>query len=257
MSIKITQLPIRGFLQISGEEARDFLQSLVTNNLHRLETQAYIYACLLTPQGKFLHDFFIWRNESGLLLECEAGERCDDLARRLSLYKLRAKVSITQLDDNPVFVSWGDVNGDDPRLPELGSRSLLPLEANTLFKDYDAHRLSLGVPDGSRDMIIEKTTMAEARIDKLNGIDYKKGCYIGQELTARMYYRDLGKRFLYPLKSDSPLQTGPLLHAEKTIADIRSVQGNYGLALIRRDHFDDWPLKSIKPYTLNWMDTHD
>lgn len=255
MSIYTAQLPERGFITLSGSDCFDFLQNIVTNNLSLLETQPSIYACLLTPQGKFLHDFFIWKDDDNYLIECEAGDRVQDLYKRLSIYKLRAKVDINIINPKPVFVTWGDdYLGNDPRLPALGDRSFEVPETNSDFDAYDQYRLSLGVSDGSRDMIIEKSTMAEARIDKLNGVDYTKGCYVGQELTARMHYRSLGKKFLFPLKSEQDdIEGDEITHNGKSIAQIRSKNGTLALALMRKDIFDTWPLEDIKPFILDWM----
>jgi folate-binding protein YgfZ len=202
-----------------------------------------IYAALLTPQGKFLHDLFIIEQEDSFLIDCEAA-RAEDLISRLTAYKLRSKTVLENLAT--LFDVWAIWNGDyagplsfiDPRLPELGSRAFLAKGQPPLltcdFSTYDEMRLGLGIADGSRDMEIEKSTVAEGNFDCLNGVDWKKGCYIGQELTARMHYRGLAKKRLFPVVIEGKAPPyGALL--DKDVGEMRSSCGSKGLALLRID----------------------
>lgn len=219
-------LPRRGLLTLTGPEARDFLQALITNDMDKLSPDTLLYACLLTPQGKFLHDFFIAQQGDSILLDCEGGARAQDLAKRLSMYKLRKQVEIAVQEENTVYALMeGDGEGlPDPRHKEMGRRSFAKPDApEAPFEDWDERRIRLTIPDGSRDLEVGVSTMEEARMDTLSAIDYKKGCYIGQELTARMHYRGLGKKHLRTVEVNA-LPEG---------AELRSQCRGVGIALVR------------------------
>lgn len=218
-------LPNRGLLKVSGTGARTFLQGLISNDINLLDKQPCVYACLLTAQGKFLHDFFISEQGGIILLECEGGARAEDLAKRLSMYKLRAQVTIDCFKEWEVYAVIGKELGvPDPRHWDLGYRTFEKPESieEKSFDAWDHHRILLTIPDGSRDMIVEKSTLLESNIDKLNGIDFNKGCYIGQELTARMHYRALVKKRLQTVKMP---YTGD--------GELRSSCGDVGIALVK------------------------
>lgn len=220
-----TTLRNRGLITVSGADRRTFLQGLISNDIDLLDKQPCVYACLLTAQGKFLHDFFITEKDDVLLLDCEGGARASDLAKRLSLYKLRARVEIQFLEENSVYTVIGKERGvPDPRHWNIGYRSFEKPEGmeERPFEAWDHHRILLTIPDGSRDMIVEQSTLLECNIDKLNGISFEKGCYIGQELTARMHYRALVKRRLQTVKLP---YTGD--------GELRSTCGDVGIALER------------------------
>ncbi len=214
------------------------MQALITQNIDNLRPGTLIYGCLLTPQGKFLHDLFIHEQDECLMIDCEGGARAIDLAKRLNMYKLRAKVTIEVIEKNEVFSIAGDRKHGmpDPRHPEMGNRSMkrpenLPERA---FYLWDEHRIKLCIPDGSRDLIPEKSTMDEGWIDLLNGVDYKKGCYIGQELTARMHYRGLGKKHLYGIEGHALPPSGNILTLNGgAAAEMRSRSGAFGMGLIK------------------------
>jgi len=223
-----TRLKNRGMLRVGGQDARDFLQGLVTNDVRALDDAPCIYACLLSPQGKFLHDFFITcEAQSGdFLLDCEGGERALDLAKRLRMYKLRSDVTLDVAEEQPVFAVFGtEIGVKDPRHEEMGYRSFEEPEAleERGFEVWDERRVRLCIPDGARDLAVGKSTMDEARMDQLNAVSYDKGCYVGQELTARMHYRGLGKKHLQVVDVDA-LPDG---------AELRSSCGSIGLALVR------------------------
>ncbi len=248
-----TTLPGRGMIKITGPDAKSFLQNLVTNNMDRIEKDGVIYACLLSPQGKFLHDFFISPTDDGYLLDCEGGERTQDLVKRLSLYKLRADVEITSRDNAEIYAIVSPhmepeddnvVFYPDPRHAEMGYRILrkpddLPEKP---FDIWDTHRIHLTIPDGSRDLVPNSSTMDEGRMDQFSAIDYEKGCYIGQELTARMHYRGLGKKHLYTVEGhDLPEPGEPIIYNGKVVGEMRSRCGLVGLALLKENYSGEHP----------------
>jgi folate-binding protein YgfZ len=259
------ELSQRGLLTVAGEDRRAFLQGLISNDINKVDGTRAIYSGFLTAQGRYLHDFFVAEIGDLFYLDCER-ERLDDLRRRLSLYKLRAKVTLAAAADMAVVALfgpgtvpalglqeeagsgrplYGGVVYVDPRLVGLGARAIVPrdkLDAFTTmgfqpasFATYDALRLSLGVPDGSRDLPVEKALLLENGFDELNGVDWKKGCYVGQELTARMKYRALTRKRLTPVRIDGPAPqpgTAVMLDGQEA-GEMRSTHGTLGLALLR------------------------
>ncbi len=263
----------RGVVSITGDDASGFLQGLISNDIGKVTPERAIYAALLTPQGRFLHDFFIATTGDTLLLDCE-GERRDDLIRRLTMYRLRAKVTLADASEKmAVAVIPGanaalamDLAGEsgtakpfadgvafvDPRTAAAGVRAILPrdeaiqgLEAAGLSQGdpsgYERARLSLGLPDGSRDLPVEKALLMENRFEELNGLDWDKGCYVGQELTARMKYRALVKKQLSPVRIDGPVPAPgtPVTRDGKEVGEMRSATDGIGLALLRVDALED------------------
>lgn len=231
-----TRLQNRALIHIEGKDRHVFLQGLITNDIETLKPGALLYACLLNAQGKFLHDFFISEGDGFLLLECEGGERAEDLLRRLNMYRLRADVQISLENNVPVYAVIGAEAGlKDPRHADMGYRAFeKPDLPEAPFSAWDERRIKLCIPDGSRDLIPEKSTMDEARMDTLNAIDYDKGCYVGQELTARMHYRGLGKKHLQTISGTGLPKSGEDIIADgKTIGEMRSKCGDIGLALLK------------------------
>jgi folate-binding protein YgfZ len=242
-----TRLPHRSALRIRGADRRTFLQALVSNDVAKVTTSDAIYAALLTPQGKFLHDMFVFEHDDAFLIDCEA-ERADDLLHRFSAYKLRSQITLENAAT--AFNIWAVWNGSyenplsytDPRLAKLGSR-VFNVKGDTPqstqpadFAAYDSVRMTLGVADGSRDLQIDKSTLAEANFDYLHGVDWGKGCYIGQELTARMHYRRLGKKHLFPVRlSGNPGEYKTLFFRGEEAGELRSHNGARGLALITNE----------------------
>lgn len=217
-----TKLENRGLLRLSGPDTRNFLQGLISNDVNLLDTQPLVYACLLNAQGKFLHDFFLSEKDGTILIDCEGGERAKDLFKRLSIYKLRADVKIELIEKNSVYVGLGSWGAMDPR--GFGVRAFdQPDVKQKPFDVWDKTRIELCIPDGSRDMIPEKSTLMESNLDLLNGISFDKGCYIGQELTARMHYRALVKKRLQTVNINE-LPEG---------AELRSTCGDVGIALVK------------------------
>lgn len=255
----------RGLLSVNGDDRSTFLQGLISNDITKVAADRAIYASLLTAQGRFLHDFFIAEHGGGYIVDAE-GARLDDLRRRLMLYRLRSKVTIAPLAGLVVVAAFGDGAlsalglGDDPgratavagglafvdpRLAGLGARLILPQERLEALPaagfqageraDYDRLRLSLGVPDGSRDLPVEKALLLENGFDELNGVDWKKGCYVGQEVTARMKYRALVRKRLLPVRIEgTPPEPGaPVVLDGEEAGEMRSAAAGWGLALLR------------------------
>ena len=231
---EIALLPNRAVLEIAGEDRVSFLQGLVSNDVAQAAPSVdgsapgrAVWAALLTAQGKWLADFFIFAEPDRLLLDVEETHR-DLLIKLLTRYRLRAKVTLSRLD-LPVYAAWNGVpdaplQAPDPRLPEAGWRILGDVTPTTTEVAYDAHRLALGLPDGSRDLESEKSTLVESGFDELHGIDWNKGCYMGQELTARTKYRGLVKRRLVAVTVDGPLPAPgtPVFNGDLECGTIRS-----------------------------------
>lgn len=251
-------LPHRGGVRVRGDGAVDFLQNLITQDMALLAHQTAIYACLLTPQGKFQYDFFILKQGDRFLLECEGETRAAELAAHLAKFRLRLKLEIEPILFLDVFAlhNPGNITPDpaagiyaDPRHPGLGLRSLSRLDGveTGAFDLWDQHRIALGVPDGSRDMVPGQSTLLECRLDQYNAISFEKGCYVGQELTARMHYRGLAKKHLIPVRTIDDSHTLPesgtdILAADgRLIGEMRSGNGPAGLALIKDDMHDRLP----------------
>jgi len=181
-----TMLADRALIRIAGEDVRGFLQGLVTQDVATLDAAAPRWSGLLTPQGKALFDFLLWADGDAVLIDCEATS-AEALARRLAIYRLRRAITIERVDGAVHWSRDGEKGVPDPRLAELGRRWLgAPGESATGWK---AHRLSLGVTEGLEELGSDKTLWLEANARELNGVSFTKGCYVGQENTARMHHR--------------------------------------------------------------------
>ena len=281
----------RGVFAVSGADRRGFLQGLVSNDVDKVGPEQARYAALLTAQGKYLYDFMMIEFGEAIWLDAEAG-RLSDLEGRLSIYRLRSKVALDERPDLAVAAVFGKgalaamgfsedpgvarpfasgVAFVDPRLAALGVRCILPradircvLEGTGLLEDgfpaYDRLRLQLGVPDGSRDLVPEKSILLESGFDELNGVDWQKGCYIGQELTARTKYRGLIKKRLMPVEIDGPAPApGTIVTADgREVGEMRSSRNEFGLALLRLEPIvEGKPLKAgnttLVPSPTSWM----
>jgi folate-binding protein YgfZ len=266
---KLAYLPDRGVIEIGGEDRVAFLQGLVSNDVALAAPGRAIWAALLTPQGKWLADFFVLAQGERLLLDCERAQVAM-LVPRLSRYRLRAKVTVTDLSAAlAVAVAWDGappeiadaIAAADPRLEQAGTRILAPsLPPSTAdAAEWDAHRLALGLPDGSRDLESEKTVLLEAGFDELNGISWTKGCYMGQELTARTRYRGLLKRRLVPvaITGDAPAPGTPILREGIEVGTMRSSHGESGLVVLRLDALAGGPVDCagarLSPRVPDWM----
>ena len=257
-TVQATALTQRGLLRAGGASARSFLQGLVTNNVEQVNESTTIYAALLTPQGKFLHDFLIVQIGDALVLDLEV-DRLQDLLRRLTMYRLRAAVDLVDVSkDLSVFAVFGDEADGlrdklpgtfvrDPRSPLLGHRlysdsgsppDFAALGANIVDPEaYDVLRISAGVPDGSRDIPAEKAFPLEYGFDSLGAVSYEKGCYIGQELTARTHNRGKVKKALYRVRFETNVPTaGTAIRSGDTeVGEVLTGAGHYGLAHLRID----------------------
>lgn len=196
-----TTLVDRALIRLSGEDVHGFLQGLVTHDVALLAPERALWAGLLTAQGKALFDFLLWADGSDILIDCEASQ-ADALAKRLALYRLRRPITIAR--EEVLAVHWSpDRDGpSDPRLPELGARWLAP--ADDAAEGWLAHRLSLGVTEGVLELGADKTLWLECNAAELNGVSFGKGCYVGQENTARMNWRQKVNRRLVVMPADAP-----------------------------------------------------
>lgn len=271
MSLKASILPERGVLRVGGPEARSFLQNLITNNVDLVDGTRAIYAGLLTPQGKFLFDFFISQEpkSDALLLDCD-GARAADLVKRLTFYKLRADVTIEDLSDKlEVMAIWGgDAPVDalpDPRLPIMGARliaanpSVAQAEAATPA-DYHAHRIANGVGDAASDFEPDRSFPLEVNFEEMNGVDFQKGCFIGQEVTSRTKRRGSVRKRLVPcdVVGESPKPHDAIRSVGREVGTVFSVDaaGERVLALIRLDFLNGAPLEIgdtvLTPHKPQW-----
>jgi len=267
MSSGYVILAERGLIALRGDDARGLLQGVISTDIERVTPASASYGALLTPQGKYLFDFVILQLGDSLLLDTERA-RVDDLMRRLMMYRLRAKVEIEDRSDalEVAAVLGGDLAARldlperpgaaralnegtlliDPRLARLGARAVLPrgrgapaLEdlgfAALPLTAYEQARLALGVPDGSRDLVVDRSTLLESGFEELHGVDFKKGCFVGQELTARMKYRGLVRKRLMPVAFEGPPPAPgtPIRLDGKDAGEMRSGQDGRGIALLR------------------------
>jgi hypothetical protein len=262
--------PDRAIIAVAGEDRQSFLQGLISNDTAKISGKRAIYATLLTAQGRFLFDMFIAEQDGRYLVDCAAPRRAD-LVKRLSMYRLRSKVTVADADaDWCVALLFGDgapaaigLDGSagsavafgggtayvDPRLPDLGVRLVLPrATARTALAGlgatedsagdaYHRLRIELGVPDAARDLIPEKSILLENGFDELNAIDWDKGCYMGQELTARTRYRGLVRKRLLPVTIEGapPAPGTALVAGGQELGEMRSAStdGTLGLAMVR------------------------
>jgi hypothetical protein len=245
----------RAVLRVGGADAHKLLQGIITNDLDRAQGGLAIHAGLLTPQGKILFDFFVVADGDGYLIDVAAAEAAA-LIKRLGFYRLRAEVEISEDPSLQVVAAWdGDpslpasaITYADPRLPELGLRALLPANetvagldcTETTEADYQALRIRAGVPEGGRDYAFGEAFPHDALFDQLNGVDFNKGCFVGQEVVSRMQHRGTARKRVVPVVGDAPLQTGTSVEAGGLpIGAICSVDGTSGLALLRLDRVEE------------------
>ncbi|HEY3890123.1 MAG TPA: folate-binding protein [Caulobacteraceae bacterium] len=244
MATNAAELKSRSLVAVIGPDWRDFLQGLLSQDVETLQPGELRFGALLTPQGKLLFDLFILGGDDGCWLDV-AADRREALIQRLTIYKLRAKVEIVAVEA-PIWALWGGASPGwpaDPRLPALGWRGYgLETPAADLTDEaaYDAMRLALGVPDPARDFPPETAYPIEANFDLLNGIDFQKGCFVGQETTSRMKRRGAIKSRMLPIDFDGP---APGFGAEVLAGTLRAGEvhtgvGGRAMALLRLDRIE-------------------
>jgi len=263
LEMKAAFLPDRGVVKVSGEDARNFLNGLITTDVTELAPGQGRFGALLTPQGKVTVDFLVTEAPAGhggsFLIDCPRA-LSQPLADKLFFYKLRAKVQVENLSDNlGVIAAWDgelatkpDLAFADPRDSVLGWRILAPWELAQKVADligadlvdssvHEAHRIAAGVPRGGLDFIYGDAFPHETNMDRLHGVDFDKGCYVGQEVVSRMQHRGTARTRTVRVTLDgAPPEAGvPILAGDKTVGTMGSTSGQYGLALIRTDRVAD------------------
>lgn len=261
--MKSAFLPDRGVIKVAGEDARDFLNGLITTDVDRLKPGLGRFGALLTPQGKIIVDFLITEapagHGGGFLIDCPKA-LADGLTTKLRFYKLRAKVTVDNLsDDLGVLAAWDgqlaaqpDLAFADPRNAELGTRILIPEGLKQKLSDligaelvdaadYEAHRIALGVPRGGLDFMYSDAFPHEANMDRLAGVDFDKGCYVGQEVVSRMQHRGTARtRSVKVLLEGSSPEIGvSVMAGDKSVGTMGSSAQGKGIALVRIDRVAD------------------
>ena len=277
--MKAALLPDRGVVKVAGDDAQRFLNGLATNDISKVAPGQARFAALLTPQGKIIVDFIAAEAEpddgGGFFLDCPRA-LAPALVERLNFYKLRAKITVENLSETlGVMAVWDGaalsedgLSYADPRLGALGTRSILPPQlaaeaaaalGATLTDDdaYEAHRIALGVPRGGMDFIYGDTFPHEADMDQLSGVDFEKGCYVGQEVVSRVEHRSNARSRVLPIAYDafSPMQGLPVLVGDKQAGVLGSTAKGRGLALLRLDRVAD-ALASGTPLTAGGIAIH-
>ncbi|MDP2356711.1 MAG: folate-binding protein [Beijerinckiaceae bacterium] len=252
---KVALLGARAVLRISGADARTWLQGLVTNDVEHIAAGEARFAAFLTPQGKIIADFFIVPDGDGLLLDC-AADAAAGLAKRLTMYKLRAQVAVSDVSGSlAVAAGWGGPGPlatqgrifDDPRDARLGWRVIAPpseiekLGEPASESEWQAHRIACGTPEGGVDFVWGDTFPHEANMDRLNGIDFKKGCYVGQEVVSRVQHRGLARKRVSQVRitGAAPPPGTEVFAGDIAIGVMGSSAGGAGLALLRLDKAED------------------
>ena len=286
--MKAALLPDRGVIKVAGDGARNFLHGLVTADMLKLAPGAARFCALLTPQGKIIADFIAVEASSssggGFLLDTPRAIVAT-LVEKLNLYKLRAKVLVEDLSATlGVLAAWDGQNSTpapaakyglryaDPRLPALGLRVMMPPHltaaaaaelgaALTAASDYDAHRIALGVPQGGIDFKYGDAFPHETDMDQLGGVDFAKGCYVGQEVVSRMEHRGTARTRAVPVRYDgaAPQAGAAITAGARPVGTLGSVANGYGVALVRLDRAaealshgdalaaDGVPIRLVKP----------
>tara|TARA_B110000003_G_scaffold129286_1_gene131340 strand:+ start:1910 stop:2797 length:888 start_codon:yes stop_codon:yes gene_type:complete len=285
--IKKIKLDDRIIIEIIGTDTKDFLQPLITNNIDLVSSKKSIYAALLSPQGKYIFDFFIFENSINghLSIDC-AKNRCAELLEKLNIYKLRYKINFNINNNISIFSIYGTdyselelnlkevslegstekINNNiilvDPRNKKLGLRIYSdlssPIEGFNKIpdgekSDLDYIRIELSVPNPDLDLEIEKSFLIENNFEFINAIDFKKGCYVGQENTARQKYRGTAKKklFLIRIIGDDIINGTKIYYNERVVGTMRSSCKDIGLATIRTDFYEEYKNTNIKIKVLN------
>ena len=261
--MKAALLPDRGVVKVAGDDARTFLHGLVSADILKLTPGWARFCALLSPQGKILADFFVLeapaRDGGGLFLDAPRA-LVNALVGKLNLYKLRSRLIVEDLSEVLGVLAVWDGGGTtrigvpyaDPRLPALGLRVMLPphraadaaADLGALLVDaseYEAHRIALGIPQGGIDFSYGDAFPHEADMDQLGGVDFGKGCYVGQEVVSRMEHRGIARTRAVPVRYDgaAPAAGATVTAAERQVGTMGSAAGGRGLALLRLDRVAD------------------
>jgi tRNA-modifying protein YgfZ len=258
MNAQVSLLRDRGVIELAGADTTDFLQRLITNSVLNIPNGEARYSGLLTAQGKVLFDFFVVPlpagPDAGFFFDCVRAQ-AGDLVKRLNLHKMRAKIAIEDKSEEfgVAAVFGGEVPADiegvvyrDMRAPDMGLRVIAPREAFARVKDageaaYEAHRIAQGVPKGGVDFAYGDAFVHDVNLDLMNGVDFKKGCYVGQEVVARVHFRKTARKRILKLHFDGPAPAAgtPVMAGETNIGQIGSMAGAEGLATLRIDRLED------------------
>jgi tRNA-modifying protein YgfZ len=261
--MKAALLPDRGVVKVAGEDARKFLNGLITSDIDKVTPAKSAFAALLTPQGKIIADFILAEaapaDGGGFFLDCPRA-LAPALTQRLNFYKLRAKVIVEDLSETlGVLAVWDGAGSteyglcvNDPRLPELGLRCMLPphlapeaaADLGAALLDpaaYEAHRIALGVPRGGLDFIYGDAFPHETDMDQLGGVDFNKGCFVGQEVVSRIEHRGTARNRVVPVAFEgfAPDAGTPVSAGEKTLGTLGSSAQGRGVAMLRLDRVAD------------------
>ncbi|HEY1097028.1 MAG TPA: folate-binding protein [Alphaproteobacteria bacterium] len=243
--MSIAHLTDRSVIAVSGDDRITFLNGLISQDMMKVTPEQPLYGCLLTPQGKYFADFLIIAHDDQILLDVHVSRK-DAVINRLKMFVLRSKVTLSDAGEQyKIYAAWHDaplLNGyNDPRYSGLGLRVCTAdtVVTSAGLEDYHAWRIQNGVPDVA-DFDLERTALLEANLDLLHGVAWDKGCYMGQELTARTHYRGLIKKRLLPFtfSGNAPAHDTPLMIGTDTIGHTRSIAGNHGMALIKMEYAD-------------------
>jgi folate-binding protein YgfZ len=196
---QITNLKSRSIIEVCGEDRKKFLQGLITNNINKANLENLIYAAMLNSSGRFLYDFFIFEKDQKLILDCFAPRR-DEIFQKLNFYKLRSKVELKKNDEIFLEQNFLGVGFVDPRSSQLGYRNYQAKQDLVYSQEYHFKRIAAKIPESELDLTYEKSLILEFGFDELNAIDYQKGCYVGQELTARTHHLGQIRKKIFHVK---------------------------------------------------------
>jgi folate-binding protein YgfZ len=241
----IAHLDDRAVVRIGGPDAANLLQNVVTLSVPAVDQSGIGYGALLTPQGKILWDFLLHRLDDGFVADVRAGE-AEAYAKRLNLYKLRAKVEIARAPELAVFVAWGDGTTEtgpertDPRLAALGTRRVgqpASVVTNASTGDWHRHRIALAIPEGGVDFAFGDAFPFDAAMDSLHGVAFDKGCFVGQEVVSRMRHRGTARRRIVALhaKAALPEPGADIVAGERQLGRLGSSADGHGIGLVRLD----------------------
>jgi folate-binding protein YgfZ len=239
-------LPTRSLIRLAGNDAQDFLQGLITTDIDSLPPNEARPGALLTPQGKILFDFLIWRDGDGFLIETEAAQR-DALMRRLTMYKLRAAVEISAFAEEGVTIFWGEDAGKatikDAAFEKAGVTVTRAAgkQADGPEDAYHALRVEAGISASGHDYALQDAFPHDVLLDKTGGLSFRKGCYVGQEVVSRMQHRGTARRRVALVSGSAALPASgtEIVAGGKPVGALGSVAGNKGLAIVRTDRVGD------------------